>query len=128
MKTYRIDAMFWGHDHIFEAYHAFSNESYGGTYCFMVSGGGGSLKKVEQPEAMGARVWTGQKNEYGNYINNVSAALDNRFANLRGSQWQLYGEKTFHYMQVRIEGNVGNFVAFRTADGSFIQNYTIYKK
>jgi len=128
MKTHRIDAIFWGHDHIFEAYHAFSNESYGGTYCFMVAGGGGSPKKVEQPSTMGARVWTGEKNEYGNYINNVSAAPDNRFANLRGSQWQLYGEKTFHYMQVKIEGDVGYFVAFRTADGSVIQNYTITKK
>lgn len=125
MKSCRIDAIFYGHDHIFEAYNVFTNESYGGTHCFMVAGGGGSLKKVENPDTMGDRVWTGVTNEKGNYYNNVSEAPDNRFDVVRGHEWQLYGEKTFHYMQVKIEGDTGYFAAFRTADGSLIMNYTL---
>jgi hypothetical protein len=127
MKKHRIDAMFWGHDHIYESYHAFSNESYGGTYCFMVSGGGGSLKKVMDPGRMGKYIWEGKTNEYGNYINNVSACIDDRFADRRGSEWQLFAERTFHYMQIEIYGDSANLTAYRTSDASIIQSFNITK-
>jgi hypothetical protein len=84
MKSQRNDAIFWGHDHIFESFWAFSNESYGGTYCFTASGGGGSLKSVMDVEELGDRVWNGTKNVYGNYINIVKGSSDNRFSSQRG--------------------------------------------
>lgn len=125
MKQYQIDAIFYGHDHIFESYHAFHNLTYGGTYCFMVAGGGGSLKDVTDPGTMGSRVWVEKTNEYGNYINNVSEAQDDRFAKLRGIEWQLYGEKVHHFMKVEVQGNKANFTAYRTNDGSIIQSYSL---
>ena len=125
MKEYEIDVMFWGHDHILEAFHAFSDEPYGGTHCFMVAGGGGTLKRVMDPSRMGDRVWEGRINEKGNYINIVSEAADNRFDNVYGSEWQVYAEHCHHYMQVEISGNTGVFTAYRTADGSIIDTYEI---
>jgi hypothetical protein len=123
MKNYEIDAMFWGHDHIFEAYHALSNESYGGTYCFMVAGGGGSIKPVADPDEMHGRVWNGTKNEYGNYINYVQGQADGRFDDLAGAQWQLYGEAVHHFMLVEVTDQTATFSAYRSVDGSLIQSY-----
>ena len=124
MKTYEIDAIFYGHDHIFEAYQAFNNESYGGTYCFMVAGGGGSLKRVDDPDKMGDRAWEGKTNEYGNLINIVAEASDDRFVGLRGSNWQLYGERAHHFMKVEINGDSAIFTVYRTFDGSVMKTYT----
>jgi len=125
MKSQRIDAIFWGHDHIFESYRAFTNETYGGTYCFMASGGGGSIKDVTNVDDMDTHVWNGTMNEYGNYINYANAQADHRFDDLRGNQWQLYAEAVHHIMVVEVNDQTATFTAYRASDGSLMASYTV---
>lgn len=127
---YQVHAIFYGHDHIYEFYDINRTEAFH-TYAFMCSGGGGSLKQVTNPDKMGTRVWPTDPqyvNSYGNNFINISEwILDNRFQTQRGWQWQLYAERTHHYMKVYVSGDTATFSAYRTGDNSLIHQATYVK-
>jgi hypothetical protein len=121
---HQVDAIFYGHDHVFESYHINATEPYGGTYAFMVSGGGGSLKDVLD---MGSRSWNGTTNAYGNLINIVAGDTEHRFEGMYGYQWQTYAERTHHYMRVSVSDQTATFAAYRTWDNSLIKSYSMVR-
>ncbi|MBN2151820.1 MAG: metallophosphoesterase family protein [Candidatus Lokiarchaeota archaeon] len=116
---YQVDAVFYGHDHIFEAWHVNATAPYGGTYAFLVAGGGGSLKDIMDPDEH-----THPAHAWESYTNVVSDYTDGRYDDIYGHEWQLYGERTFHYMVVDVVGNQTTFSAYRTGDNSLIVSYT----
>ncbi len=126
MYKHKVNAIFYGHDHIFEAYHVNRTSlEYPGTMAIMCAGGGGSLKEVTNPDKMGDRVWNGTVNEQGNAIIHVNAQSNPAIASLPGAQYQLYGERVHHYVKVMVHGDSATIAAYRTFDGSLIQSYTI---
>ena len=126
LYKHRVNAIFYGHDHIFEAYHINrTSPEYPGTMAIMCAGGGGSLKPVTNPSIMGARVWNGTKNEHNNLIIHVNAQSNPAITSLPGAQYQLYGERCHHYVQVFVRGNTATISAYRTFDNSLIQAYTL---
>ncbi len=126
MYKHKVNAIFYGHDHIFEAYHVNSTSpEYPGTMAIMCAGGGGSLKQVTNPDDMGDRVWNGTMNEYGNAIIHVNAQGNPAITSLAGAEYQLYGERCHHYVKVFVSGDTATISAYRTFDNSLIQAYTI---
>ncbi|MEX2683649.1 MAG: purple acid phosphatase family protein [Candidatus Sigynarchaeota archaeon] len=115
---YQVDAVFYGHDHIFEAWHVNRTAPYGGTYAFLCSGGGGSIKDVKNPAKH-----TNPLHAWVSDINIVNAS-GGRYDDIYGHEWQLYGEATFHYMVVDVNGDTATFSAYRTSDNSLIKSYT----
>ncbi len=115
---YQVDAVFYGHDHIFEAWHVNATAPYGGTYAFLVAGGGGSIKDVMNPNKHTNPLHAWQSNI------NIANASGGRYDDIYGHEWQLYGEATFHYMVVDVVGNQTTFSAYRTGDNSLIKTYT----
>ncbi|MBD3352983.1 MAG: hypothetical protein GF364_15985 [Candidatus Lokiarchaeota archaeon] len=130
MHEQQIHAIFYGHDHIYEYYEVNGTEPHK-TYCFLCAGGGGSLKQVTNPEKMGERVWPTEQsyvNEWGNYVLEIGSwTTDDRFETQYGWEWQVYAERTHHYMQVSVDGNVATFNAYRTVDNSLIKSYSYVK-
>jgi hypothetical protein len=120
LYKYQVDAVFYGHDHIYEAWHVNATESYGGTYTFLCAGGGGSLKNVNDPDAH-----TNPDHAWDSNINIVSDDTEGHFDDIYGYEWQLYGERTHHYMHVEVEGDQAIFSAYRTTDNSLIKAYTV---
>ncbi len=125
MYKHKVNAIFYGHDHIYESYRINSSSSeYPGTYAFLCAGGGGSLKDVGDVSDMGDRVWNGTTNEYGNLVNHVRHQSNPAITSLPGAQYQIYAERVHHYMSVEINGDLANFQAYRTFDDSLIQEFT----
>lgn len=120
LYKYRVNAVFYGHDHVFEAWHVNASEPYGGMMAFTVAGGGGSIKDVQNPAKH-----VNPLHAWESSINIVSDYTDGRFDDIHGHQWQLYGEATHHHMVVDVRGDVATFSAYRTADNSLIKTYTM---
>ena len=124
MYKHKVNALFFGHDHIYESYHVNSTSTeYPGTYAFLCAGGGGSLKPVTSTPTMGERVWNGTTNEHGNFILEVQHSNNPAIHQLEGSEYQIYGERVHHYMSVELEGESATFRAYRTIDDSLIQEF-----
>jgi len=116
-KDYQVDATFWGHDHLFESYLTNGNESWGGTYGFMVGGGGGG-----QPEMTNRAIF---KNHTWPDIVLTPENKGTQFDHIYGSQYHLYSELVNHYMKVQVSGDVATFTAIRVMDGTIIKQYVV---
>jgi 3',5'-cyclic AMP phosphodiesterase CpdA len=114
---YQVDAVFYGHDHHFEAFLVNGTESYGGTYHFVVGGGGGTIDPMTSVADYGSRAWPSTSI-------NVSA-LDNRFDDIYGHEYQLYGEMVHHFMRIHVSGDSAVFTAIRAYDGTKIVEYQV---
>ena len=114
---YGVDAVFYGHDHHFESYLVNGTESYGGTYHFVVGGGGGGIDPLTNTEKYGARAWPSDTIR-------VSES-DGRFDEIYGHEYQLMGVLTNHFMKVEVNGDIATFTAIRTDDGTTIVKYTV---
>lgn len=122
MYEHKVNALFYGHDHIYERYHINATApDYPGTLAFLCAGGGGSLKPVLDPSEMGDRVWNGTTNAHGNAIHRVGPWDATAITSVHGAEWQVYAERTHHFMSVEVTGEVATFRAFRTSDGSLIE-------
>jgi predicted phosphodiesterase len=131
-ESHNVDALFYGHDHIFEAYQVNYTTQQDGTMAFMVAGGGGGLKQVTNPEKMGSRTWeTTWVNSYGNVVLiGNETQTDGRFNDTKsyGFEHQLYAERCHHYMDVNVNGDTCEYSAYRTTDGSLIKTYSRSRK
>ena len=106
-----MDAVFYGHDHHFESFLV------NNTYHFVVGGGGSSVDPMMDIEDYGDRAWT-------DYQLNVSET-DGQFDSVYGSEYQLFGELSNHYLKVKVQGNTTTFTAIRSSDGSTIVEYIL---
>ncbi len=120
LYKYRVDAVFYGHDHVYEAFHVNASSPHDGMLAFTCAGGGGSIKDVQNPDKH-----TNPLHAWESNINIVSNYTDGRFDDIYGHEWQLYGEATHHYMVIDVEGDVATFSAYRTSDNSLIKAYTV---
>ncbi len=110
-NKYQVDAVFYGHDHHFESFLV------NNTYHFVVGGGGSSVDPMMDIEDYGERAWT-------DFQLNVSET-DGQFDSVYGSEYQLFGELSNHYMKVKVLGNTTTFTAIRSSDGSTIVEYIL---
>ena len=108
---YQVDAVFYGHDHHFESFLV------NNTYHFVVGGGGASIDPMMDQEEYGDRAWT-------NFQLNVSNTVG-QFDQIYGSEYQLFGELSNHYLKVKVQGNITTFTAIRSSDGSTIIEYVL---
>jgi hypothetical protein len=107
-ETYNVDAVFTGHDHVFEAYRVNS------IYHFLVGGGGGTLEPYYLPK-YGSHQWPGK---------HITAdQLGAGFEDVYAKPWFLEGETSHHYMKVLVEGNQASFTAIRTENGEIIASF-----
>jgi hypothetical protein len=116
---YGVDAVFYGHDHHFEAYLVNQTAWHHGMYHFILGGGGGTIDPMTSTAYYGARAWPNTSMQVN--------ASDGRFDSLYGHQYQLYGELTHHYMKVKVVGQTATFTAIRSLDGSIIQQYILQR-
>jgi 3',5'-cyclic AMP phosphodiesterase CpdA len=110
LYKYQVDAVFYGHDHHFEAFRVNATESYGGTYHFVVGGGGGSIDPVISVEKYGDRAWPSKS------IN--ASTSDGRYNAIYGHEYEIYGEMVHHFMRIHVSGDTATFTAIRTYDGT----------
>lgn len=110
-NKYQVDAVFYGHDHHFESFLV------NNTYHFVVGGGGSSVDPMMDIEDYGERAWT-------DFQLNVSET-DGKFDSVYGSEYQLFGELSNHYLKVKVQGNTTIFTAIRSTDGSTIVEYVL---
>jgi len=110
-NKYQVDAVFYGHDHHFESFLV------NNTYHFVVGGGGSSIDPMMDIDDYGERAWT-------DFQLNVSET-DGQFDNISGSEYQLFGELSNHYLKVKVQGNKTTFTAIRSTDGSTIVEYVL---
>ncbi|MHA1745169.1 MAG: purple acid phosphatase family protein [Promethearchaeota archaeon] len=115
---YHVDAVFTGHNHNFEAFLVNGSAADGGIYHFTVGGGGAGIDTMMDVDDYGDRAWPSMA------INVSAADYDGRYDGIYGVEYQLYGELSFHYMKVRVEGDTATFTAIRADDGSIIVQYT----
>ena len=108
---YHVDAVFNGHDHHFDSFLINS------TYYFVVGGGGVSIDPMMDEEKYGDRAWN-------SYQLNVSET-NGQYSSIYGSEYQLFGELSNHYLKVKVHGNTTTFTAIRSSDGSIIVEYKI---
>lgn len=118
-EKYQVTGVFYGHDHHFEAFHVNATASWGGTYCFVVGGGGGGIDGMTNVDRYGSRVWPARSINW--------SESDGRFDGIYGHQYELYGELTQHFMKVDVQGNKVTFTAYRTQDGSKIVEYIVQR-
>jgi 3',5'-cyclic AMP phosphodiesterase CpdA len=117
---YGVDAVFYGHDHHFESFLVNgTDETYGGTYHFVVGGGGGGIDPLTNTEKYGDRAWPSTTMK-------VSES-DGRFDEIYGHEYQLMGVLTHHFMKVDVDGETATFTAIRTDDGSVIVKYVVQR-
>ena len=110
---YHVDGVFWGHAHNFESFY---NSTYN-TYYFTLGGGGGTLDPLTSVSDYGAYAWPAT-------IMRVNET-NGQFANIYGSNMQIYGEITHHFLEVSVQGNITcTFTAYRS-DGSLMQQYVL---
>jgi hypothetical protein len=114
---YQVDAVFYGHDHHFESFLVNGSASYGGTYHFIVGGGGGTLDPMISSEYE-TRTWPAKSI-------NMSQITDGRFDKIYGHEYELYGEMTHAFMRVHVSGNTATFTAIRAYDGTTIVEYNV---
>jgi predicted phosphodiesterase len=115
---YHVDAVFTGHNHNFEAFLVNGSAPDGGIYHFVVGGGGAGIDTMMDEEDYSDRAWPSMT------INISAADYDGRYDAIYGSEYQLYGELSFHYMKVRVESETAIFTAINAKDGSIIVQYT----
>lgn len=117
-EKHQVDAVFYGHDHHFESFYV--NRTFiTGTYHFVVGTGGAGTDDLTDKTDLGDRAWT-EKN-----LNVSIGEYDT--TQMYGSEYQLFGEMTYCYMKVKVEGNIAVFSALRSSDGSSIVEYVVSK-
>ncbi len=117
---YNVSAVFYGHDHVFEAFAVNTTELFGGTYFFTVGGGGGSVDDMTNTVKYDGRAWPGPTLNVS--INPAP------YSGLLGYQYQVYGELTHHYLKVKVTGNDTVFTAIRSNDGATIFQRSIHRQ
>ncbi len=115
-EKYNVDAVFYGHDHHFESFYV-NRTSSRGIYHFVVGTGGGGTDDLTAQEDLGDRAWSGKT------LNISDSEFDQSL--VYGSEFQLYGEMTYGYMKVQVNGNKATFTFIRSSDGSEIVQYSL---
>lgn len=116
-EKYGVDAVFYGHDHIFESFYNYKNNATsGGIYHFIVGGSANNFDDMYNVDSYGKRIWTS---------NVLDLSQTWRYNETYGTEYALYGELTHHYGKVKVVDQTATFTFYRTDDGSVIKSYTI---
>ncbi len=60
-----------------------------------------------------------------NTVYRIDAVRNGQFDSVYGSEYQLFGELSNHYLKVKVQGNTTTFTAIRSSDGSTIIEYIL---
>lgn len=111
---FRVDAVFYGHDHHFEAFHVGRDEPWGGTH-YVVTGGGGSnldWSIMDPNKRRGNRVtgphylWLSEEHVASREFYSGGDA-ENRYGRRNDElvrECQLYGVLRHHFTHLRVHG------------------------
>lgn len=114
-EQYRVDIVFSGHCHQYEAFFLDENTSWGGTYYFVTGGGGGDLSY---------HIMNRETNPWKHIYHNASKEpyqYDDYTLNN-----QIYGELCHHFLQVEVKNKTLNLQVIRS-NKSIIQEFMIKK-